>query len=117
MRDDARQRIVHRILYFKIAGALIFRAIFVASGTAVFGLSHWIVVLFAAIVLMTDIKMFMGSADGNDTTDYSDHWSVKLTRRVLPVIPRMVGKRVFLRSKDAHEFAEHKGFELPKRAA
>lgn len=107
----------HRILYYGIAGALIFRAIFVAAGTAVFGLSHWIEVVFAAIVLWTGIKMFMGSAEEGETTDYSDHWSVKLSQRVLPVIPRMVGKRFVVGAKEAQALSEKEGFNLPRRAA
>ena len=107
----------HRILYYGIAGALIFRAIFVAARTAVFGLSHWIEVVFAAIVLWTGIKMFMGSAEEGETTDYSDHWSVKLSQRVLPVIPRMVGKRFVVGAKEAQAISEKEGFSLPRRAA
>lgn len=106
----------HRILYYGIAGALIFRAIFVAVGTAVFGLSHWIEVLFAAIVLWTGVKMFIGSANEDETEDYSEHWSVRLTRRIVPVIPRMVGKQFLVGRTQAHEIAQRDGFELPKRA-
>lgn len=106
----------HRILYYGIAGALIFRALFIAAGTALFGLSHWIELLFAAIVLWTGVKMFKGSGDGETNEDFSDHWSVRMTRRVLPVIPRIVGKRFLVKHALASEVAEREGFELPKTA-
>jgi tellurite resistance protein TerC len=106
----------HRILYYGIAGALIFRAIFVAVVTAVFGLSHWIEVLFAAIVLGTGIKMLICRTNEDKTEDYSAHWSVRLTRRIVPVIPRLVGKQFLAGRSQAYEIAQRDGFELPRRA-
>lgn len=107
----------HRILYYGIAGALIFRAIFVAAGTALFGLSQWIELAFAAIVLWTGLKMFKGTDEGEDTEDFSDHWSVRWTRRIMPVIPRMVGNRFFVGKAEAEGVAERDGFTLPRKAA
>lgn len=40
----------HRILYYGIVGALLFRAIFVAAGTAVFGIAPWVELIFATTV-------------------------------------------------------------------
>lgn len=73
-----------------IIGALLFRAVFAAAGTWIFGISHWAEAVFAAIELWTGIKMFMVSEAGKEPKDYSDHWSVRLTSRIMPVIPRMV---------------------------
>lgn len=106
----------HRILYFGIIGALLFRAIFVAAGTWIFGVSHWIEAVFAAIVLWTGVKMFMGSEEGDESEDYSNHWSVRLTSRIMPVIPRMVGNHFVVNHKHAEEIAQKEGFSLPKRA-
>ncbi|TVU69994.1 MULTISPECIES: TerC/Alx family metal homeostasis membrane protein [Cobetia] len=106
----------HRILYYGIAGALIFRAIFVAAGTALFGMSQWVELLFAAIVLWTGIKMFGGSGDEETSEDYSEHWSVRLTQKFMPVFPRMAGKRFVLSGKEAEAIAEREGFTLPQRA-
>lgn len=50
----------HRILYFGILGAVIFRMIFIAFGTSLFGLSTWIEFVFAAIVAWTGWKMLAG---------------------------------------------------------
>lgn len=106
----------HRILYYGIAGALLFRAIFVVAGTAVFGLSHWVEVLFAAIVLWTGIKMFDGTSDDDVDEDYSNHWSVKLTKRIMPVVPRIVDKNFILGYSKAQKVADEQGFELPRKA-
>lgn len=79
----------HRILYFGILGAIIFRMIFIALGTGVFALSTWVEFIFAAIVAWTGWKMLSGVGDDNEITDYSDHWSVRLTRKILPIYPRL----------------------------
>lgn len=106
----------HRILYYGIAGALLFRAIFVAAGTALFGLSHWIELLFAAIVLWTGIKMFSGVSDEDVEEDYSNHWSVKLTRRFIPVMPRIIGKNFLVGHDKAKEVADEHGLQIPHKA-
>jgi len=107
----------HRILYYGIAGALIFRALFVAIGTSLFGLSTWIELLFAAIVLWTGIKMLKGSGDGDVDADYSQHWSVRMVRRFIPVIPRLVGKRFVVGREEAHTIADAEGVQLTRRNA
>ena len=78
----------HRILYFGILGAIVFRMIFIALGTGVFALSTWVEFVFAAIVAWTGYKMLTDISE-NDIEDYSDHWSVKLTRKILPIYPRL----------------------------
>ncbi|WP_304526944.1 TerC/Alx family metal homeostasis membrane protein [Halomonas sp. I5-271120] len=107
----------HRILYYGIAGALIFRAIFVALGTSVFGLSVWVELIFAAIVLWTGVKMLKGNDDGEVDEDYSDHWSVKFMRKLMPVIPRIVGKRFIVKGDEARSIADKEGIELTRRNA
>lgn len=88
----------HRILYYGIFGALIFRAVFVAVGTSLFNLSPIVELLFAAIVAWSAWLLLKPGSDDEDT-DYSNHWSVRLTRRWLPVIPKLMGKR-FIVSHD-----------------
>lgn len=87
----------HRILYFGILGAVIFRLIFIAFGTTLFGLSTWIEFVFAAIVAWTGWKMLSGIGGGDDEIeDYSDHWSVRFTQKLIPVYPRLHGHDFFV---------------------
>ena len=106
----------HRILYYGIVGALVFRAAFVAAGTAVFGLSHWIELLFAAIVLWTGIKMFSGNEENDEAVDYSNHWSVRLTKKLLPVLPRLVDNKFLVKRSIADDVAKKEGFSLSRSA-
>ncbi|MDR0479798.1 MAG: TerC/Alx family metal homeostasis membrane protein [Burkholderiaceae bacterium] len=93
-----RSGLQHRILYYGIIGALIFRAIFVAIGAGLFLASPWIGFVFAAFVIWSAIKMIQQSGDADDEiTDYSQHWSVRLTGKFLPVYTRLYRNRFFVR--------------------
>ena len=81
----------HRILYFGILGAVVFRMLFIAFGTSLFGLSTWIEFVFAAIVAWTGYKMLAGVGGDEEIEDYSDHWSVRLTQKLVPIFPRLHG--------------------------
>jgi TerC family integral membrane protein len=81
----------HRILYFGILGAVVFRMLFIAFGTGLFGISTWIEFVFAAIVAWTGWKMLAGVGGDDEIEDYSDHWSVRLTQKLVPIFPRLHG--------------------------
>lgn len=86
----------HRILYWGILGALVFRAIFVGVGTGVFHLAPWVGFAFAAIVAWSGYKMLMAGGDDGEITDYSDHWSVRMTEKIMPIFPRLHAERFFV---------------------
>lgn len=97
----------HRILYYGIIGALVFRAIFVLIGTSLFLASPWVGFLFAAFVIWSGIKMLQaGGGDGDELDDYSNHWSVRLTGKMMPVYTRLHLDRFFVRH---HELLEVNG--------
>lgn len=74
----------HKILLWGIAGAIIFRAIFVLAGTALFNL-HWAVqCLFGAIVMWSAMAILKGGDDDEDV-DYTKHWAVKPLSKILPI--------------------------------
>ena len=91
-----RGALQHRILYWGILGALVFRAVFVAVGAGVFSLAPWVGFVFAAVVAWSGWKMLTADDGGEEITDYSEHWSVRLVRRVLPVFPRLHAERFFV---------------------
>ncbi|MCL2589641.1 MAG: TerC/Alx family metal homeostasis membrane protein [Betaproteobacteria bacterium] len=87
----------HRILYYGIIGALIFRAIFVVIGTELFYASPWVGFLFAAFVIWSAVKMLQKPDHAENIEDYSDHWSVRLTGKLLPVYTKLHLNRFFIR--------------------
>lgn len=86
----------HRILYWGIIGALVFRAAFVAIGTGLLAVAPWFGFLFAAIVAWTGWKMLSARESQEDLHDYSEHWSVRLASKVMPVFPRLHAERFFI---------------------
>jgi len=87
----------HRILYYGIIGALVFRAIFVAIGTGLFLASPWVGFVFAAFVIWSAVKMIQHSGNEEEVEDYSNHWSVRLTGKLMPVYTRLHLDRFFVR--------------------
>lgn len=82
----------HRVLFYGILGALVFRALFIALGSVLLSY-HAVVVLFGVILMITGVRMIR-----HDVADSSPDRNllVRLTRRLLPVTPEFHGKRFFI---------------------
>jgi len=96
---------LHRILYYGILGAIVFRLLFISLGSAALlagnlsPLTHMVVyTLFGAVVLYSAYAMMTDADDdaGNDE-DYTKHWSVRWFRDLLrwPVSSHLDGDRFF----------------------
>ncbi|CZE46910.1 TerC/Alx family metal homeostasis membrane protein [Campylobacter geochelonis] len=91
----------HRVLYFGILGAIIFRLIFVAIGSSLLMLSSWVEIVFAFVVAYTAIMMLKGTDDGDEIEDYSQHLAYRLVYKYFPVFPRFVGHSFFISRNQA----------------
>lgn len=91
----------HRILYWGIIGAIIFRGIFVAIGTSLLAFGPWVEIGFAAVVAWTAWMMLKGTSDDDQEEDYSRHIAYRLTSRLLPVWPKLHGHNFLISRKDA----------------
>jgi tellurite resistance protein TerC len=83
----------HRVLFYGILGALVFRALFIAMG-ALLMQYKWVVVLFGAFLILTGIKMFFAP---EKPIDPERNPVIRLFKRVVPVTPRLDGQRFFTR--------------------
>ncbi len=81
----------HRVLFYGILGALIFRAIFIAMGSALMQF-HWVIYLFGAFLIITGIKMFFAH---NEEIEPEKNFLIRIFRRFMPVSPRLDGKNFF----------------------
>ncbi|HYJ91064.1 MAG TPA: TerC family protein [Pyrinomonadaceae bacterium] len=70
----------HRVLFYGILGALIFRAIFIALGSALLQF-HWVVYIFGAFLILTGLKM---SLPGEQEIHPERNFMIRLFRRFLP---------------------------------
>src|SRR3989344_1034674 len=48
----------HRVLFWGILGAIVFRGIFISAGALIIGRFHWVLYIFGAILLYTGFKLF-----------------------------------------------------------
>lgn len=91
-------KLQHRILYWGILGALIFRAIFVVIGTGLFAASPWVGFVFALFVLWSGWKMLTSKEDAEEEIeDYTHHWSVRWVGKMMPVLPKLHGDQFFVK--------------------
>ncbi|QBH95364.1 TerC/Alx family metal homeostasis membrane protein [Limnobaculum zhutongyuii] len=90
----------HRVLYWGIMGAIVFRGIFVAIGTGLLALGPWVEMLFAVIVFFTAVMMLRSNHDGDEIEDYSRHPANRLVRRFFPVYPKLVGNHFLLSAEE-----------------
>lgn len=89
----------HRVLYWGIIGAIVFRMIFVAIGTSLLALGPYVELLFAAIVGWTAVMMLRKKEDDTENMDYSEHLAYRWVHHFFPVFPRLHGHYFFLNSQ------------------
>lgn len=84
----------HRVLYFGILGALVFRAIFIALG-AILLQFQWVVIALGAFLVFTGYRVM--TADDERSVDPEKNILIKWLRRSMPVTPRIQGQSFFVR--------------------
>lgn len=90
----------HRILYWGVIGAIVFRGIFVLIGTSLLALGPWVEMVFAVVILWTAILMMRAGNDDAESDDYSDHIANRLVRRFFPIYPKLIGAKFLVTSKE-----------------
>ncbi len=83
----------HRVLFWGILGALIFRAIFIAMGSVLMQY-HLVVIFFGALLILTGIKMFFA---GTEPQNLENNFIVRQLKRVFRVHPHIEGQKFFVK--------------------
>lgn len=86
-------RYQHRVLFYGILGALIFRVIFISLG-AVLMQFHWVIWLFGLFLVVTGLKIIFAP---EKPVDPEKNPVIRLLRRALPVTPQLQGERFLVR--------------------
>ncbi len=84
----------HRVLFFGVIGALVFRGIFLAAGVAIVSKFTAVLFVFAAILLYSAWKLVK---DEEDSYDPSTSMSVRLLRKIIPVRDEYDGTKFFVK--------------------
>lgn len=89
----------HRVLYWGIVGAIVFRMIFVAIGASLLALGPYVELIFALIVGWTAVMMLKQDDSDDEHDDYSEHLAYRLVHKFFPVFPRLYGNHFFLKGE------------------
>ena len=82
----------HRVLFYGILGALVFRAAFVALGSVLMQF-HWVIWVFGLFLIITGVKF----AVIETTVEPERNLLLRLIRRLIPVTPGFRGQRFIVR--------------------
>ena len=99
----------HRVLYWGILGAIVFRMIFVAIGTGLLSLGAYVELVFAIIVGWTGVQMFrsMKEEEQEEDEDYSKHLAYRIVHKVFPVSKQLFGHNFFIHKKDIEKMDDN----------
>lgn len=83
----------HRVLFFGILGAIVFRVIFIALGAALMQF-HWVIWVFGGFLVLTGLKLLFAP---EKPIEPEKNLMIRLLRRFLPVTPELDGQKFLLR--------------------
>lgn len=83
----------HRVLFYGILGAIVFRAAFIVVGSALMKY-HWVIVLFGVFLILTGLKMMIAPEQGLEP---NKNPLIRLFRRFVPLTPQMHEEKFFVR--------------------
>lgn len=84
----------HRVLFFGVIGALVFRGIFLALGVAVVNRFTAVLFAFAAVLFYSTYKILR---EEDDSFDPGNALAVRLLRKVVPVRDEYAGMKFFVK--------------------
>ena len=91
----------HKVLFWGILGALIMRAIFIATGITLLQHFHWVIYIFGAFLILTGIKL---AVQQDKEVHPEKNPVLKIFRRFMPVTKNFEGDK-FLVKRDGRRFA------------
>ena len=84
----------HRVLFWGVLGALVFRAAFIAGGAALLESFHWMIYVFGAFLVFTGIKMALHR---NQEMHPERNPALRLFKRVVPTTDEYHGQKLTVR--------------------
>jgi tellurite resistance protein TerC len=84
----------HRVLFYGVLGALVFRAVFIAAGSVLIASFAWILYVFGAFLVATGVRM---AIHRNETIDPERSVVLRAFRRLIPVTDTYHGQKFWIR--------------------
>ncbi|MGB5981699.1 MAG: TerC family protein [Nonlabens sp.] len=88
------QKYQHRVLFWGIVGALVFRALMILFGVALISQVSWMTYVFGAFLLYTAFKMLSSHEEEFDPESSAIY---KWGRKLFPVTDQLHGQKLFIR--------------------
>lgn len=83
----------HKVLFWGILGALVFRGIFIALGSVLMQY-HWVILFFGGLLILTGIKMFFA---GTEPQNLENSFIVRQLKKVFRIHPQLEGQHFFIK--------------------
>jgi tellurite resistance protein TerC len=90
----------HRILFYGVLGAIVFRGIFIAAGALLIKF-HWVVIVFGLFLIVTGVRMAL---EKEKSIDPASNPVIRLVRRLIPVTPDLHGSSFLVRLNGVMHF-------------
>jgi len=84
----------HRLLFWGILGAVVFRGVFIAAGTAVLAAAHWVLYLLGILLVVTGIRL---ARSRGHAVQPEKNPVLRLFRRLVPMTADYRGASFFVR--------------------
>lgn len=86
-------RYQHKVLFYGILGALLFRILFISAGAALMQY-EWVIWIFGGFLVLTGFKILFAP---EKPIEPEKNPVIRLLKKILPVTPKLEGERFFLR--------------------
>jgi tellurite resistance protein TerC len=94
------QKYQHRVLFWGIIGAIIFRGLMIFLGVALINRFEWIIYVFGAFLIFTAMKMLFSKEE--EEFDPKDSKIYKLIGKIFPVHTEIEGQKFFIRKDNVN---------------
>ncbi|HET7726039.1 MAG TPA: TerC family protein [Candidatus Limnocylindrales bacterium] len=84
----------HRLLFWGILGAIVFRAAFIAAGTAVLAAAHWVIYLLGVLLVITGVRL---ARSRGHAVEPERNPVLRLFRRLVPMTDDYRGSAFIVR--------------------
>ncbi len=88
-------RLQHRVLFYGVLGALVFRGVLIAAGSVLLASISWMIYVFAVFLIFTGIKMLQHR---NEELDIENSRALKFVNRFIPMSTEYEGEKFFVRT-------------------
>ncbi len=87
-------RYQHRVLFWGVVGAIVFRGVFILAGASLLEAFHFLIYGFGLLLLVTGVKMWRSSGHA---VDAEKNVILRVFRRLVPVTPEYHGQKFLVR--------------------